>query len=186
MYHEYLRELREVRIDKPWMCLTKAERNACKGLYEVMYRYDWGSDGDLWAMYEADSLREPIEVEKTISGPRIRVKWVFEDDQILEAVKKFLKKARPKKTRADRRGKKLNEFQAALDRIGVMRLLHHMRPSELERVDPKAFDFLKRRRNDHFKDRKKAFQLYRKLFNTKKPWMRDEPRSWETAARRSQ
>jgi len=111
----------------------------------------------------------------------ISIQWAqFTDDEIAGYFRKWVKANRPKDIPApDGKGKKLNDWCVALNRLGVMRVLDTLTFADNRFPGP-----LKDRGEKHcYAARKLAFKRFRELF----PFLpkRDKPLSWPTRGGRS-
>lgn len=108
------------------------------------------------------------------------IDWSRSDTEIISDVGEWLKRHRPTNIRESRRGIKRNSLRVNLERLGIMRLLHHHRPSEI-RENAAAWKLFSSR--EYFKERKRARDTFFELFPPKHNDL--EPASWPTKAGRS-
>lgn len=96
----------------------------------------------------------------------------YTDLEITEAFVSWLKKQRPKQWRRPRRvlpgarqrGRKLVEYRVALERLGLMRLLHWHSPAEIRDELPEAWKTYQRKENDFRREVREAAKFFRMLF----------------------
>jgi hypothetical protein len=98
---------------------------------------------------------------------------LFTDQEIVAAFGDWLKSVRPCPSPV-RRGKKLNDERAALDGLGIMRLLQWYRMTD----DAFAERFRRRGRRACYKLRQLAFDKFRQTFPFLPP--DEKPSSWHT------
>jgi hypothetical protein len=109
----------------------------------------------------------------------VQIEWAtFTDEEIASCLRGWVKKNRPEQIPApNRQGKKLSDWRVALNRLGLMRVLHEF--TFADHRFPKA---LKNRGEKHcYAARKCAAKKFRELF----PFLpqSDKPRSWSTKGR---
>ena len=96
----------------------------------------------------------------------------FTDREIVEAFQLWLKEWRPKQWKRPRRvipgarqrGRKLVEFRVALERLGLMRLLHWHSPSDLRNRLPDAWRKVGRKEQDLRREIREAARFFRAIF----------------------
>lgn len=96
----------------------------------------------------------------------------YTDSEITDVFISWLKKHRPKKWRrprrvlpgASQRGRKLVEFRVALERLGLMRLLHWHGPAEIRDQFPAAWKKYRHKENDFRREVREASKFFRALF----------------------
>jgi len=106
----------------------------------------------------------------------------YNNKQICGALMDWLKANRPKDCpERSERGRKLRDLRVALDRLGMMRLLHHFTLREIPKGCPNAWKAFEG--YDWYKERKRAGATLRKLF----PFLpkSERPLSWPTKGGRS-
>jgi len=113
----------------------------------------------------------------------VDIAWAhFTNDQIATYFRRWAKANRPKNiTSPGGQGHKLKDWRVALDRLGMMRLLHRFRLGEMRERFPagwKAFAGF-----EWYKERKRAGATFKKLF----PFLpkTERPLSWPTKGGRS-
>lgn len=107
----------------------------------------------------------------------------FTDQQIIEAFTTWLKTNRPDDSPAPTlRGRKLRDLRVALDRLGMMRLLHHFTLREMPACCPEAWKAFEG--YDWYKERRRSLATFRRLF----PFLPgdDLPVSWPTKGGRTE
>lgn len=96
----------------------------------------------------------------------------FTDQEMLEAFANWLKRHRPVEWQNPRRifpnskqkGRKILDYRAALDRIGLMRLLHWYSPNDLEQNQPEAWKKFGRKAGSFRREVRAAGDFLFKLF----------------------
>ena len=113
----------------------------------------------------------------------------FTDGEICEAMKHWLEAQRPKEWKVPKRvfptskqrGRKLSgkqlEYSTALNRLGLMRLLHWFTPQELRRDLPKAWQKYQSKRDDFKREVREAGKFFRRVF----PFLPEKERPWSEA-----
>jgi hypothetical protein len=98
------------------------------------------------------------------------------NEQIIETFRTWLKQNRPKQFPAPSgKGHKQISQRVALERLGILRLLHRFRPAELREQLPVAWKKYNSANRRWRKDAQKAVSEFRQLF----PILKDEhPLSW--------
>lgn len=111
------------------------------------------------------------------------VDWNCTDGQLVKEFAEWLRSHRPAGTLSHHKGIKLNSLRVNLERLGIMRLLHHHSGKEIRSMFPQAAKLLSNR-PDYFKDRKKALAVFNSLFP---PEHNDQvkPLSWATKSGKS-
>jgi hypothetical protein len=171
---EYFREVPDwVRdVQKPFQSLTAGEKKKKIAAYQngglnARDQFKWvqleETAGYVTLRPQNRLLLLDDPDESRILGD-FMINWDQPDTSILREFANWLKKHRPNATLSDRRGVKLNSLRVYLDRLGVMRLLHHHRPSELRKMSD-AWRFLTQR--EYHKERKRARDVFAQLFPPK-------------------
>jgi hypothetical protein len=99
-------------------------------------------------------------------------RWVTENRPIAEDTRKLV-------GRRDDKGRKLNDWRAILDRLSIMRLLHHSTVREMPTKVPKAWK--QHSSADWYRARKHAKDDFHRLFPF--PFCNELPMSWKTQGR---
>jgi len=132
-------------------------------------------DADFAAFDEGKVLKDKGPFGETLAAFAIDFKR-FTNKQILAVFAGWLKTNRPQ--RAGRRGKKFNDLRVALERLGIMRLLHHYTLAEMPTRCPEAWKLYGRRK--WYDARKQARRTYKTIF----PYD-DTPLCWSTQGERN-
>ena len=128
--------------------------------------------------------------------PRPRTRWgigetvlvdiawdCFTNDEIVTYFRQWVKIARPKECPLpdDKGHNKARDWRVALERLGMMRLLHQLRLREIPSKCPKAMQLYGKR--EWYKQRKQAIKTFHKLF----PFLSKQecPLFWPTKGGRS-
>jgi hypothetical protein len=112
----------------------------------------------------------------------LRIEWRHTKKRILTAIKKIIDECEPQEVqRWSRRGKKHRDWLVVLERLGMMRLLHHYTVAELRLRVPDAWKLYETRK--WYDERRRAL----KDFRVRSPYGESErfPLSWETKAQQS-
>ena len=114
----------------------------------------------------------------------VDIAWeCFTDDQIVNYFRKWVKLARPRELpKPDGKGRnKARDWRVALERLGMMRLLHHFRRRDLASACPLGWRLYGKR--EWYKERKRALGTFRRFF----PFVsqKERPISWLTKGGRS-
>jgi hypothetical protein len=109
----------------------------------------------------------------------VAINWAsFTNDKIAKHFRKWLKTNRPKELRLrDGKGRnKDRDWRVALERLGMMRLLHRLRRREIAAKCPVAWKLYGKR--EWYKERKRAGEMFRRLF----PFLAksERPLGWQT------
>nr|MDQ3314587.1 N-6 DNA methylase [Verrucomicrobiota bacterium] len=104
----------------------------------------------------------------------------FTDREILEAFGAWLTEKRPEEWNRPRRifpgspkkGRKLIEYRVALERLGLMHLLHWHSPKDLRAELPEAWKQIARKQTDFRREIREASKFFRRLF----PFLPDDER----------
>jgi hypothetical protein len=112
------------------------------------------------------------------------INWgIFTNEEIIQSFRKWVKANRPHDVRGpDNKGRnKKRDWLVALERLSMMRLLHHFRFRDLPKTAPSAWNRYQKR--EWYKERKRAGEMFRKLF----PFLSksERPLSWPTHGGRS-
>lgn len=169
---EYFRELPDFREKKAFQLLTRAEKK--RMIRDDMWSRGHGSSylairNPGHVLYERIGrwnyliLRDETFVHEL---GHLMIDWDKSDKEVARDFLEWIKQFRPPGTSADKRGIKLNSLRVNLDRLGVMRLLHHHSPTEIRDTMPDAWKFLSQR--EYFKERKRAAAVFGDLFPAEK------------------
>lgn len=145
----------------------------------------------------ASWIAEHVETRRKVTGKPVRpslftpsgevgvftINWAaFTNEELRDGFQRWLKSNRPAQQPApDGRGRKPRDWRVALERLAMMRLLHHFALREMPAKAPAAWrQFAKR---EWYKERKRAGEMFHKLF----PFLpaTDQPISWRTKGGRS-
>ena len=133
---------------------------------------------------EEDALKQGITAALTVDFSR------FTDREIVEAFIAWLAKARPPRWKCPKRifpgarqkGRKLIEYRVALERLGLMRLLHWHNPVELREEMPEAWKKICRKEQYFRREIREASKFFRRLFpfvpKTERPQSEERAGIW--------
>ena len=134
---------------------------------------DDSEEAALWE--ECEPVTQPKDKAKA-PGQMIAALTVdfcrFTDQEITEQFRLWLLEHRPADSQrpqrvfpgARRRGRKLIEYRVALERLGLMRLLHWRSPSELRDELPEAWKKIRTKERDFRREIREARKFFRRLF----------------------
>lgn len=153
---------------------TKNSEDLMKVRSRVREANDDSEDAALWRDTEpvepfstqGDGLTRGITAALTIDFSR------FTDREVIEAFIPWLAKTRPRRWKRPRRvfpgarqkGRKSIEYRVALERLGLMRLLHWHRPAELRKEMPEAWKAICRKEQYFRREIREASKFFRRLF----------------------
>lgn len=136
--------------------------------YRVREAYPEESEVQLTAQGRLKPFQEfPVSIlrEEGKQVTAVAINWArFTNDEIVQWFRKWVKANRPKGvSRPDGKGRnKERDWRVALERLGMMRLLHRMTLGEIEAKFPKAWKFYEKR--EWYKERKRAGERFGGLF----------------------
>ena len=141
---------------------------------ETRPKYDDSEDGALYQASEPVTLE--VEAGKPAAGSKVVAFTVdfarFTDREILDEFQRWLVANRPKEWHkplrvfpsSSARGKKQIEYRVALERLGLMRLLHWHPPGDLPDLWPEAWEKYRRKQESFRREVRAASRFFRKLF----------------------
>lgn len=107
-----------------------------------------------------------------------QINWgVFSNEEIVQSFRQWVKANRPNDIQPPSgKGYKLNDWRVALERLGIMRLLHEFRLSEVRNACPTAWKLYGKR--EWYKERKRAGEMFHQIF----PFLAtsERPLNWPT------
>jgi hypothetical protein len=114
----------------------------------------------------------------------VAINWArFTNDEIVGHFRKWVKANRPNslRLRDDKGRNKTRDWRVALERLGMMRLLHQFRLRDLSAACPNAWKLYGKR--EWYKERKRAGEMFHRLF----PFLSksERPLCWPTKGGRS-
>jgi hypothetical protein len=134
-------------------------------------------DSEDAALWEETSAVEPFAAEKGATRERITAAITvdfsrFTDREICDAFAAWLTATRPKRWKRSRRvfpgarqkGRKLIEYRVALERLGLMRLLHAHSPTSLRQQVPEAWKKYRAKERSFRREVREAGKVFRRLF----------------------
>lgn len=171
---------------RPWSCLPEELRR----LMSNSHRYTQGNRIVGFVSHPAATggvAAEPLNATSRKSDSHVRttisliIDWSYSRKRILARVAGILKRLEPANiNRPNRRGRKDRDIVVALERIGIMRLLHHYTLSEIKRMVPEAWRRYKNRK--WYEDRRRVLGEFRAMVQPGEP-EGHFPRSWRTKGR---
>ncbi len=114
----------------------------------------------------------------------VEINWgLFTNEEIIQSFRKWVKANRPNEAPInDGKGRnKARDWRVALERLGMMRVLHHSTKGDIPEKSSEAWKLYGKR--EWYKERKRAGQMFHRLF----PFLlkSDQPLSWPTKGGRS-
>lgn len=183
----YLRPLLK-NYNKPWQCLSEAERRRLCAILDrirdrnVVYIGSWWDAVGMFKKDKPDAY-QPLKFDfSEYTSVLLTISWRSSRKRILATIGNILKQLEPPGIKhLDRRGKKDRDLLVTLERLAVMRLLHHYTLSEIKRLLPDAWKLYQNRK--WYDDRRQALKDFRSSV-----WHRDAekffPECWQTKAQR--
>jgi len=174
----------------PWLCLPQEERSRLCGIFDRSTETNIVHIGTV-----ADELyhTKRSKLDRSLPfrfdcGDRtsilLSINWRSSKKRILSAIGNLLDECRPAGVKQwDGRGKKARDFRVMLERIALMRLLHHYSLSEIKRLLPEAWALYANRK--WYDERRQALKDFRSVIGYTKP-DQNFPKSWETKAHRAE
>jgi hypothetical protein len=173
----------------PWLCLSEAER---KRQCEILNRIEDLDAVHLGTWWDAvDTFKKqkprpylPLKFDfPAHTSVLLTINWRNSKERILAGIGRILKQIEPPGTKPrDRRGKKARDLLVMLERLAIMRLLHHYTLAELKRRLPEAWSLYHRRK--WYDDRRRALKDFRSVILYPEPG-KVFPKSWQTKAQRA-
>lgn len=134
-------------------------------------------DSEEAALWRDTKPVEPFSAEEGALKQRITAAWTidfsrFTDREIAEVFVAWLTEARPRRWKRPKRifpgarqkGRKLIEYRVAMERLGLMRLLHWHNPTELREEMPGAWKAICRKEQYFRREIREASKFFRRLF----------------------
>ena len=182
----YLRPLVD-NYDVPWLCLPEPERHRlCKIVdsikdMNVVRIGTWWDAVRTFKKQNADPY-QPLKFDYSeYTSVLLTINWQSSKKRILAAIGKIVKKIEPPGIKYwDRRGKKDRDLLVMLERLAIMRLLHHYTLSEIKRLVPGAWNLYQNRK--WYDERRQALKDFRSVTHRREADI--FPNSWETKAHR--
>ena len=173
----------------PWLCLPAAERRRITTIVKNQRSNDVVRIGAWW-----DALAHFKEQKPDAGLPLkfdcyehtsvlLTLDWRHGRKRILAGIAQLLKQLEPAGIkRWDRRGRKNRDLLVRLERLAMMRVLHHYTLSEVKRLLPDAWHLYQNRK--WYDERRRCVTDFRSVNGFVEPekWF---PRSWITKAQRT-
>ncbi len=187
---EFFRELPGFEDKQPYQKFTREEKaEAADGRLHgegTAYSQYVPVGNETWTRYEPwgtpNCWLELFDFSHLKSIARFDIDWEQSDNEIVQDFREWIKKYRPAGTLSDKRGIKKNSLRVYLERLAIMRLLHHYSPKEIREQLPDAWRWMSQR--EYFKERKRAVQAFKQLFPPERNG-NVMPASWPTKSGRS-
>jgi hypothetical protein len=172
----------------PWLCLPESERQRlCKIVdtikdRNVVHIGTWWDAVGTFKKKNADPY-QPLKFDYSeYTSVLLTINWRSSKKRILAAIGKIVKKIEPPGIEHwDRRGKKNRDLFVKLERLAIMRLLHHYTRSEIKRLLPEAWNLYSNRK--WYDERRHALKDFRSVTHRREANI--FPKSWETKAHRT-
>ncbi len=172
----------------PWLCLPDAERRRLGKIFEDNRNADvvrigsWADGVGYFNLHKPDAGLPMKFGYSRYTGVFLTINWAHSKKRILAAIGNILKECEPAGVeRWDRRGKKNRDVLVMLERLAMMRVLHHFTLAEVKLRLPDAWSLYQHRRWYH--ERQQALKNFRAVVGSAKANI--FPMSWETKAQRS-
>lgn len=184
----YLRPVLE-NCQLPWLWLPADERQRLCKIYEAARNADVVHIGSWWdavGYFQRHKMDGglPLKFDYTdYTSVLLTINWQHSTKRILTAVGKMLNQCQPADMSQikpwNRHGKKDRDIFVLLERLAIMRLLHHYTLSEIKRLQPEAWRLYQNRK--WYDDRRQALKDFRSVVG--RPNADFFPKSWPTKAR---
>ena len=164
-FHESLREANLAEpYDRPWMGLKENERKALAEHYRNLIRRRTHLSFTAESKPNAKMAKRPVRFKvNDIDAVRISW-WAYTDQEILQAVTSWLKRNRPKTSKATNQGKKDNSHLTRLERFAIARLLSVATKDELLSDQSARGAFFRSRSKYLPQDKTRLKEYFFKLF----------------------
>ena len=173
----------------PWLCLPPAERSRLVAVFDRSRRSHvvcvaaWN---EAIRHFEQHQLDDGLPLKFDYGDHTcvlLNINWKHSKKRILAAMGRLLDEWQPTGVkRWDGRGRKDRDLRVMLERIAIMRLLHHHPLSEIKRLEPAAWACYANRK--WYDERRRALKDYRSNVGFSKPEGRF-PKSWSTKSQRA-
>ncbi len=126
-----------------------------------------------WGKYPKHEPKASVIWEDGTESKIVQIAWEhFTNEQIIESFRDWVKKNRPKQLKKPgKQGHKYISNRVALERLGIMRLLHRFRFADLPKQNPAAWKRYNSPNRRWRKDAQKARANVKSLF----PFLKNEP-----------
>lgn len=178
--------------NQPWQCLPKEERRRICDIYERFRNANVvriGAWCDAVARYGKDKpdRGEPLRFDFVhYTSVLLTINWSHSKKQILTSFARLLNQLQPADIshikQWNRRGKKDRDVLVMLERLAIMRLLHHYTLSELKVRLPEAWTLYCNRK--WYDDRRQGLRDFRELIHHRDA-KKFFPKSWVTKGQRA-
>lgn len=147
---------------------------------------DDSEDAALYAESQPETLRQGNGTSTGNMAVAFAVDFTrFTDREISDVFLSWLKANRPKEWKrplrvfpgTNQKGRKLLDYRVALERLGLMRLLHFHSPAMLSEKLPEAWKKIRRKEKDFHREIRAASKLFRRLF----PFLSENERPYSEA-----
>jgi hypothetical protein len=180
-------------LSLPWLCLPQVERTR---ICSIIENSRWANVVHIPSWFVAISHFDKEKIDKgqplifshssgfsETTTVLLRIEWRHTKKRILAAIKKILDECEPEGVkRWNSRGRKHRDKLIALERLGMMRLLHHYTLAEVRLKLPEAWKLYATRK--WYDERRQGLKDFRGRSNYGEP-EKFFPVSWETRAQRS-
>jgi hypothetical protein len=186
-FASYLRPLLE-NHNVPWLCLPESERQRLCKIVDTIKDMNVVRIGTWWDAVgtfkkkNADPY-QPLKFDYSEhTSVLLTINWRSSKKRILAAIGNIVKKIEPSNIKhLDRRGKKNRDLFVKLERLAMMRLLHHYTLSEIKRLLPDAWNIYSNRK--WYDERRQALKDFRSVI--RRSVGNNFPINWETKAQHS-
>jgi hypothetical protein len=174
--------------DVPWLCLPESERHRLCKIVDTIKDMNVVRIGTWWdavgtfKKQNADPYQQLKFDYSEYTSVLLTINWQSSKKRILAAIGKILKKLEPPGIKHwNRRGQKDRDLFVKLERLAMMRLLHHYTLSEIKRLLPEAWNLYSNRK--WYDERRQALKDFRSVTHCRVADI--FPNSWETKAHRA-
>ncbi len=158
----------------PWLCLPDAERQRLCKIFEANTNADvvrigrWADGIGYFELHKPNAGLPMKFGYSRYTGVFLTINWAHSKKRILAAIGNILKECEPAGVeRWNRRGKKNRDVLVMLERLAMMRVLHHFTLAEARLRLPGAWSLYQHRRWYH--ERQQALKNFRAVVGSPKP-----------------
>jgi hypothetical protein len=129
--------------------------------------------------FQSPDMKPSVICARGLEQTVVQINWgLFSNEEIIQSFRKWVKANRPDDAPfSDTKGRnKARDWRVALERLGMMRLLHQWSLRELPKAAPAAWNLYAKR--EWYKERKRAGEMFHRLF----PFLSksERPLNWPT------
>src|SRR5437899_3482076 len=172
----------------PWLCLPDAERRRLVGIFEANRNADvvrigrWADGVGYFNLHKPDAGLPMKFGYSKYTSVLFTINWAHSKKRILAAIGNILRECEQAGVESwNRRGKQHRDVLVMLERLAMMRVLHHFTLAEVKLRLPGAWSLYQHRRWYH--ERQQALKNFRAVAGSTEANI--FPMSWETKAQSS-